>query len=103
MKNQVSVSMKTLAIKARVLNKFRKLFYKEQLKNFPDTLKIEIFNQLFSEVRAAHNELVEYKSKRKYRAEIEAKRVARGYKAKKKTSLAEYEDRMRDAVMSKAS
>jgi hypothetical protein len=31
------------------------------------------------------------KRKRKYRAEVEAKRVARGYRPKKKTSLKDYE------------
>jgi hypothetical protein len=37
-----------------------------------------------------HSELNAYKAKRKYKRQIQEERIKRGYKPKKKTSLADY-------------
>jgi hypothetical protein len=102
MKNQ-NKSLRTLAPKARVYNHIRKRLYKCKLEDFTIKQKEEFFKEVFEMNAVTHQELLLMKWTRKQKAAIEAARIARGYKRKKKTSLAEYEDKMRDALISKAS
>ncbi len=80
---------KTLAIKARLANKVRTLLYKKPI-DISDKEKISLFEQIYNINRDVHWELVDYKRKRKKKARIQAERVARGYKSKKKTTLEDY-------------
>jgi hypothetical protein len=74
MKKEFKVALKTLAIKARVFNVFRVKFFNKKLEEFTEKEKVEVFNELFSQVKEAHNELNNYKRKRQYKAKIEALR-----------------------------
>lgn len=79
----------TLAIKARLANKVRTLLYKKPI-DISDKEKLELFQQIYDLNRDVHWELVDYKRKRRRKARIQAERLARGYKPKKKTTLEEY-------------
>jgi hypothetical protein len=83
-------ALKTMAIKARVYNKIRKALYKQGLEKFTSENKVTFFDELFKENQEAHNELNNLKRKRKDKAFVQAERVKRGYKPKRKTSLEEY-------------
>jgi hypothetical protein len=76
--NQITrISLKTLAIKARVYNYIRQTLYKKRLEDFTDQQKIEFFNEVWMQNRAAHRELHNYKIKRQRKAEIERLRQQR--------------------------
>ncbi len=88
-------------MKARVFNQIRQDIYKKHLEeNFyskhkkeqvlTDKDKLELFDKWFKSARAAHNELVSYKRKRKTKKRIHEARVERGYKFKKKVSKEDY-------------
>ena len=82
-----------MAIKSKLLNKYRKLFYntdkkvssKQFYESFTPEQRLQIFVDLFGDVREIHNELNDLKRKRKFRAKIEKLRAERGYVRKKKT------------------
>lgn len=65
------ISLKTMGIKARVTNVIRVDIYNKRLDRINDTEKIEFFNKWFSLTKEAHNELNNYKAKRKYKAKVE--------------------------------
>lgn len=54
-----------------------------------------IFEQIFSMSKDAHWELIHYKEKRKAKAAIAKARVERGWVAKKKTSLKEWQEKQK--------
>lgn len=98
----MSVSHKTLSIKARVYNQIRKDLYKKTnediiynklrgLEFITDEQKIELFNKWFDLNKEAHNELNEYKKKRKYKKTIQEDRIKRGVTPKVKMSKEQYQ------------
>ena len=77
-KNKVtSVSLKTLAIKARVYNQIRTDLYNKKLETISESEKDSLFEKWFGLNKEAHNELNDYKSKRKNKAAIELAREKR--------------------------
>lgn len=86
-----------MAIKARVYNVIRKELYGKKLEEIPSKEKETFFDNLFNLNNEAHWELNFLKRKRKAKAFVEAERVKRGYKSKKKTSLDEYQGRQKIA------
>lgn len=84
------MNSKTLAIKAKLTNKIRTTLYKKKLSDISPEDKVKIFDEIFSLNREIHNELNDYKWKRKYKAAIHKARLERGYKWKKKTSKKDY-------------
>lgn len=81
---------KSMAMKARVANQIRTALYKKPI-DIPDKEKITLFNQIYNWNRDMHWELLAYKDKKKKKAKVQAERVARGYKSKKKTPLADFQ------------
>lgn len=90
-----SIALKTMAIKARVYNFIRKSLHKKRLEDFNDSQKIQFFDQLFPLNHEAHWELHSYKKKRQRKAAIHKARVERGYRFKKHTSKAQYENSLK--------
>lgn len=66
-----------MGIKCRVYNKVRKALYKKRLEDFSPAEKEAFFNQLFADNHEAHWELVNYKDKRRKKAQVEAERQRR--------------------------
>lgn len=95
MKNN-SVSLKTMAIKARVYNKIRTSLYKKRLDQISPQDKIKLFDEWFNENYLAHWELNDYKKKRQDKAALYKARVERGYKFKKKQTKEEREKYLAD-------
>lgn len=82
---------KTLAIKARLANHIRKTLYnKKRLEQFSVSEKEEFFNDVWAKYLDMHSELNDYKAKRKAKKAVQIQREKRGYRPKKKTSLAHY-------------
>ena len=81
----------TLAIKARVANKFRAILYKKKLDMISEVDKILLFDNFFKEIRTMHDEIVMYKYKRKLKRIVAQLRVKRGYTTKKKMNKREYQ------------
>jgi hypothetical protein len=107
MKNQRKALTK-LAIKATVFNKLRaNLFEKtegfkpKKVDEFKAIMKGTPLYDLIDDVREAHNLLNNLKRKRKARHQVELARQKRGYKAKRKTSKAEYEILMSKGIVVK--
>lgn len=69
-KTQINVSLKTMAIKARVYNHIRKTLYKKRLEQIPDSEKLKFFDEIFVLNKDAHWELNDYKQKRWNKAKI---------------------------------
>lgn len=76
-KKAANVSVKTMAIKCRVVNHLRKGFYNKQADQFTDEEKLVWFDMVYSLTKAAHIELNNYKRNRKQRAVIELLREQR--------------------------
>lgn len=74
---QKNVALKTMGIKARIANFIRTALYKKRIEEISDKEKIDLFNRIFSINKSSHNELNAYKSKRKYKAEIQRLRAER--------------------------
>lgn len=87
---QINTALKTMGIKARVYNQIRKDLYKLRLENITPQQKHLFFDQWFSLNQAAHNELNDYKAKRKAKAIINSLRIANGKLPKKKITKQEY-------------
>lgn len=87
----MSVSQKTMAMKARVANHIRKTLFKKLKVNITDDEKIAIFDQIYDMNRDMHWDLNNYKQKRRAKAALQKEREERGYQRKKKTSKEEYE------------
>lgn len=87
MKKENKIALKTMAMKSRVANLIRTEIYPysnneyqikyKGKKRFSDQDKIRIFDIIYNETIKMSNELTMYKSKRRYKAEIELKRQER--------------------------
>lgn len=77
-------------MKARVYNRIRTLLYKKQIDKISPEEKVKMFDEIFGLNLQTHWELINYKQKRRNKAQLYAERVKRGYKFKKKTSKEDY-------------
>lgn len=77
-------------MKARVYNVIRKSLYKKSIEKFSLEEKAKMFDEIFGLNAATHWELIAYKQKRQNKAAIQAERLKRGIKPKKKTSKEDY-------------
>ncbi len=80
MKKEHKIALKTMAMKARLVNFLRTELYEygnsfevnyKGKKPITDEVKLQIFDKMYSTLIDVSNELSLYKSKRKYRAEVE--------------------------------
>ena len=81
MKKEHKIALKTMAMKARLVNFLRTELYEygkteyeikyRGKKPLTNEVKLEIFDKMYSTLIEVSNELSLYKSKRKYRAEVE--------------------------------
>ena len=98
-----------MAIKAEVFNHFRSQIYAltdgfraDKVKEVNKILEGTRFSMFVQKMADAHAVLNNLKAKRKTKAVVEAARVARGYKPKKKTSKADYEASCKEPRLSAA-
>lgn len=76
-----------MAMKARLANKIRTTLYKRRLETLTDKEKVDIFDMIHKENLLMHQELNNYKSKRKWKKKINDERIARGWVKKKKVKI----------------
>jgi hypothetical protein len=81
MKKEHKIALKTMAIKARLVNFLRTELYEYSgndvqikfrgKKPITDELRLQMFDKMYGMLVDVNNELSSYKTKRKYRSEVE--------------------------------
>ena len=71
------VQLKTMAMKCRIANLIRKEIYKKRIEDFKSEDKQKLFDTIFEEAKKMHNELRDYKHKRRIKARIQKMREER--------------------------
>lgn len=87
MKKEHKIALKTMGMKARLVNFLRTELYDYSMNEYQlkykgkkpitDEVKLQTFDKMFLMLRDVQNELSLYKTKRKYRAEVERLREER--------------------------